>query len=72
MTRHQARRECRRALARIIGPDAIPQFLQTSQPALGDRTGQELIDGDPTTLLERLRLLEKHLARVGPAEGGSQ
>lgn len=46
-----ARKECFRLLGRLIGAEAVPQFLRTRQPALEDRTG--------AALLKRLRELEK-------------
>lgn len=59
MKRVNARRECFRLLGRLIGAEAVPQFLRTPQPALEDRTGAELLQADPAALLKRLRELEK-------------
>lgn len=55
------RKECFRILARLIGYAGIPQFLKTPQPALEDRTGQQLLESDPSALLTRLQALEQEM-----------
>ena len=59
MKRGVGRKECFRLLGRLIGAEAIPQFLRTRQPALEDKTGAELLQADPAALLKRLKELEK-------------
>ena len=49
---------CLYARTRIVGDDGVQSFLQCRQPALGDRTGGELLQNDPGELLRRLRRLE--------------
>jgi hypothetical protein len=61
MKSKNARHECYRLLGRIIGPAAVPEFLSTAQPALEDRTGQELLESDPEALLAMLRTREKEM-----------
>ncbi len=56
-----ARRECTRLLKRLIGPECIPQFLRTPQPAFEDRTGEQLMKHAPKALLDRLRTLEAQM-----------
>ncbi len=63
MKRENARRECYRLLGRLIGHEAIPQFLRTPQPALEDRTGAQLLT-DPAALLTRLKALEKEMEEL--------
>jgi len=41
-----------------VGPGGYEAFLMTRQPALEDRTGEELLRQKPCQLLERLRMLE--------------
>ena len=53
---HAARAECVRIIRALVG-DMRP-FLNSPQPALGDRTGRELLADDPLELLRRLRALE--------------
>lgn len=53
------RQECLRVLIRLVGPDALPEFLRARQPEMGDRTGQHLLDNEPAALLKRLRVLER-------------
>jgi hypothetical protein len=57
----KSRREIFKILANLIGQEGIPAFLRTRQPALGDRTGRELLKSDPVGLLERVRMLEKEM-----------
>jgi hypothetical protein len=52
------RAEVLRIIARIVGDDGVQSFLQCRQPALGDRTGGELLQNDPGELLRRLKRLE--------------
>ena len=60
-----ARRECTRILKRLIGAEAIPQFMKTPQPALEDKTGAQLLKNEPKRLLERLRILEDEIEGRG-------
>lgn len=53
-----ARDECLRSVVRLVGEGGVPAFLQTRQPALGDRSGAELLQNDPGELLRHLQALE--------------
>jgi hypothetical protein len=64
MKASKARLECYRLLGRLIGHKAIPQFLKTQQPALEDRTGAQLLETDPASLLMRLQALKKEMEEL--------
>jgi hypothetical protein len=52
------RSESLRIISRLVGDAGVQSFLKCRQPALGDRTGGELLQHDPGELLKRLRWLE--------------
>ena len=52
-----ARDESIRLIARLVGDAGVQSFLRCRQPALGDRTGADLLQNDPSELLRRLRLI---------------
>lgn len=54
----QARSRCIRQIIGLVGRGGLEAFLRSRQPALGDRTGRELLDEDPAGLLARLMALE--------------
>lgn len=56
------RAECLRVLERLIGADAVPGWLKLRQPALGDETGAQLLQNDPSRLLRHLRMLDAQLS----------
>jgi hypothetical protein len=58
-----ARRECKRLLNAMVGPGGYEAFLKARQPALEDRTGDDLMKRSPKALLDRLRTLEAQLKR---------
>lgn len=64
---HQARKrailgstrsDCIRMMIRLVGEGGMQSFLKSQQPALGDRTGAELLQHDPMDLLRRLKWLD--------------
>jgi hypothetical protein len=64
---HQARKrvilastrsDCIRMMIRLVGEGGLQSFLKSQQPALGDRTGAELLQHDPMDLLRRLKWLD--------------
>jgi hypothetical protein len=50
--------DCLRIIMRLVGEGGVPSFLKGQQPALGDRTGAQLLQDDPVDLLGRLKWLE--------------
>lgn len=58
-TAKHVRRDCLATLRRAVGDGGVEAFLRAPQPALGDRTGAELLESEPKALLERLRELER-------------
>jgi hypothetical protein len=52
------RGEALRIIIRMVGDGGVQSFLKSRQPALGDRTGGDLLQNDPCELLKRLRWLE--------------
>lgn len=67
VTKHQAekhvhlastRSDCLRIIMRLVGDGGVESFLKCQQPALGDRTGAELLQDDPVDLLRLLKWLE--------------
>lgn len=48
--------ECLREIDRLYGN--VAHFLNSRQPAMGDKTGRELLKISPSELLRRLRLVE--------------
>lgn len=61
-TRH-ARARCVRLLKARLGPRVYQEFLRTRQPALGERTGADLLLNAPGLLLERIAMLEQEGGR---------
>jgi hypothetical protein len=53
-----ARSDCIRIIMRIVGEGGVSSFLTSQQPALGDRTGAQLLQDDPMELLRHLKWLE--------------
>jgi hypothetical protein len=52
------REHCLVVINRLQGEDGVAAFLRAPQPALGDRTGGQLLQADPEELLRRLQALE--------------
>lgn len=52
------RSDCLRIIMRLVGEGGVPSFLKSQQPALGDRTGAQLLQDDPMELLRRLKWLD--------------
>ena len=57
--RSKVRLRCERLLVGHLGRGGFEEFLRQRQPALGDRTGQDLLENAPDLLLERLEELER-------------
>gem|GEM_PF-4355036 len=52
-----------RLLKARLGPRVYQEFLRTRQPALGERTGADLLLNAPGLLLERIAMLEQEGGR---------
>jgi hypothetical protein len=52
------RSDCLRIIIRLVGEGGVASFLKSQQPALGDRTGAQLLQDDPVDLRRRLKWLE--------------
>jgi hypothetical protein len=66
-TAHQARKrallastrcDCIHIIRRLVGEGGVQPFLTSQQPALGDRTGAQLLQNDPEELLRCLKWLD--------------
>ncbi len=52
------RSDCLRIIIRLVGEGGVSSFLSSQQPALGDRTGAQLLQDDPMELLRRMKWLD--------------
>ena len=58
---HPVRAQALKILQRVIGPEAIPQWLKSQQPAFDDLTAGQALQRDPQRVLRHLQLLESSL-----------